>query len=138
MNGWCPMPDDRPVAAMQESKTITLCRSDALIDSGEAMPFEVLYAGQRIRAFAVRFAGGVHAYLNRCAHIPMEMDYVPNRFFDLSGQCLMCATHGAIYSPTTGACRAGPCRSGLVKIAVTERDGMVYWHTDSQTQPTSD
>ena len=57
------------------------------------------------------------------------MDFVPNRFFDASGQWLICATHGAMYQPQTGACRSGPCRGGLIKIAVSEQDGLVHWHT---------
>jgi nitrite reductase/ring-hydroxylating ferredoxin subunit len=42
----------------------------------------------------------------------------------------LCATHGAAYLPTTGACVGGPCRGGLVKIALTESGGVVRWHTD--------
>ena len=60
-----------------------------------------------------------HAYLNRCAHVAMEMDWQPNRFFDDTGRWLLCGTHGAVYQPDTGACAGGPCRGGLVKIALT-------------------
>ncbi len=114
---------------------IPLCNAPDLQDSGEAVPFDVIYLGQTCRAFAVRHAGKVHAYLNRCAHVPMEMDYQPNRFFDSSGQWLMCATHGAMYSPSTGACIGGPCRGSLIKIALTEFDGVVHWHTAHNLKP---
>jgi nitrite reductase/ring-hydroxylating ferredoxin subunit len=99
------------------------------------VPFDVVYCGQTCYAFAVRFYGTVHAYLNRCSHVPMEMDYQPNRFFDLTGQWLICATHGAMYRPETGECRAGPCRGGLVKIALSEQDGVVHWHTAHNLKP---
>jgi nitrite reductase/ring-hydroxylating ferredoxin subunit len=112
-----------------------LCRSSDLLDSGLAVPFEVHFAGQKNAAFAVRYQGQVYAYLNRCSHVPMEMDYQPNQFFDLTGQWLMCATHGATYAPQTGRCLMGPCRGGLEKIAMSEVDGMVYWHTSSKIQP---
>ncbi|MGQ0708388.1 MAG: Rieske (2Fe-2S) protein [Rhodoferax sp.] len=108
---------------------IPLCASQALQDSALAVPFDVLYLDRPCRAFAVRFDGKVYAYLNRCAHVPMEMDYQPNQFFDHTGRWLMCATHGAMYRPETGECRAGPCRGGLVVVAVTEEEGQVYWHT---------
>jgi nitrite reductase/ring-hydroxylating ferredoxin subunit len=124
---------DMPGAA--EPVAIALCNSDALHDSGEAVPFDVVYGGQTCLAFAIRYAGTVHAYLNRCSHVPMEMDYQPNRFFDLTGHWLICATHGAMYSPDTGACRGGPCRGALVKIAVSERNGVVHWHTAFNLQP---
>ena len=79
--------------------------------------------------------GQVYAYLNRCAHVAMEMDYQPNRFFDSTGQWLMCATHGATYAPQTGACTMGPCRGGLIKIDTSERDGVVHWHTANNLLP---
>ena len=86
-------------------------------------------------ALHIRYQGEVHAYLNRCSHVAMEMDYQPNRFFDLSGHWIICATHGAMYHPKTGQCRMGPCRGGLVKIGITERDGVVCWHTAHNLQP---
>ena len=114
---------------------MALCPSEALVNLGDAAPFDVSYYGQPCRGFAIRYADQVHAYLNRCAHVPMEMDYQANRFFDSSGLYLMCATHGAIYRPQTGECAGGPCRGGLIKIALTERDGMVHWHTGPHLKP---
>jgi nitrite reductase/ring-hydroxylating ferredoxin subunit len=65
----------------------------------------------------------------------MEMDYQPNRFFDDTGQWLLCATHGATYAPDTGACSGGPCRGGLVTITLSEEDGVVHWHTAYNLKP---
>ncbi|NIC39690.1 Rieske (2Fe-2S) protein, partial [Aquabacterium sp. A08] len=67
-----------------------------LTDGGEACPFDVRYQGRTCRAFAVRHRGQVRAYLNRCSHVAMEMDWRPNHFFDLTGQFLVCASHGAL------------------------------------------
>lgn len=117
--------------------TVALCRSADLQDAGQAVPFDVVYAGQTCRAFAIRFRGVPHAYLNRCTHVAMEMDYQPNRFFDDTGNWLLCATHGAAYLPTTGACVGGPCRGGLVKIALSESGGVVRWHTGHLLQAVS-
>lgn len=108
---------------------VPLCNARDLVDSGLAVPFDVVYAGQTCRAFAVRFQGQAHAYLNRCSHVAMELDFQPNRFFDDTGQWLLCATHGAAYLPDTGQCAGGPCRGGLVRIALSEAEGVVYWHT---------
>jgi nitrite reductase/ring-hydroxylating ferredoxin subunit len=120
------------------TEAVFLCRSSQLKNSGEAVPFEVRYFSQSCAAFAVRYAGTVYAYLNRCSHVPMEMDYQPNQFFDLTGHWLICSTHGALYAPQTGQCRLGPCRGGLVKIDVTEADDMVHWHTSDKLQPEND
>ena len=116
-------------------EAIPLCNASDLKNGGEAVSFDVVYCGQTCRGFAIRFENRAYAYLNRCAHVPMEMDYQPNRFFDISGQWLVCATHGATYRPETGECRGGPCRGGLIKIAVTENDGVVHWHTSHNLKP---
>ncbi len=116
-------------------RMIFLCRSTELVDSGSAVPFEVLYHAQSCSAFAIRYQGKAHAYLNRCTHVPMEMDYQPNEFFDMTGHWLMCATHGAMYWPQSGKCRMGPCRGGLIKIDLSEQDGWVQWHTAANLQP---
>ncbi len=112
-----------------------LCASSDLLESAQAIPFDVTYCGQICRGFAIRFEGQAHAYLNRCTHVPMEMDYQANRIFDDSGQWLMCATHGATYAPGTGDCVGGPCRGRLVKIELSEIAGVVHWHTSSKLQP---
>ena len=114
---------------------IPLCNSADLADSGLAVPFDVMYAGQTCRAFAVRFEGQVQAYLNRCTHVAMEMDYQPDRFFDIEGRWLLFATHGATYAPDTGECVGGPCRGGLVKITLSETGGVVHWHTAYNLKP---
>lgn len=116
-------------------RLIPLCHSADLQEGGLAVPFDVLYQGQSCWAFAIRFKGEVHAYLNRCSHVAMEMDLQANRFFDTTGQWLICATHGALYAPDTGRCINGPCRGALVKIALFEQDGLVGWHTGTQLLP---
>jgi nitrite reductase/ring-hydroxylating ferredoxin subunit len=112
-----------------DAQRVALCNSKDLQNASAAVPFDVQYAGLVCRAFAIRFEGGVHAYLNRCTHVAMELDWQPNQFFDDTGQWLLCSTHGAAYLPSTGECGGGPCTGGLVKINLTESDGVVYWHT---------
>ena len=114
---------------------IALCPSAALVERGLAVPFDVVFAGQTCRAFAVRFDTGVYAYLNRCTHVAMELDWQPNRVFDATGQWLLCASHGAAYAPATGQCAGGPCRGPLVNIALSENDGVVYWHCAYNLRP---
>lgn len=114
---------------------LPLCNSHELADGGLAVAFDVVYAGQTCRAFAVRFQMVPQAYLNRCTHVAMELDWQPNRVFDDSGQWLLCASHGAAYSPDTGQCASGPCRGGLVKIMLSELGGVVYWRTAYNLRP---
>ena len=112
-----------------------LCQSADLANGGRAVSFDVVYGGQTCRAFAIRYQGQAHAYLNRCAHVAMEMDWQPDRFFDDTGRWLLCATHGATYAPDSGACSGGPCRGGLVKIELVEQGGVVHWRSQYNLQP---
>jgi nitrite reductase/ring-hydroxylating ferredoxin subunit len=108
-----------------------ICRAEALQDGGEGVRFELPTEHGAQSAFVVRYEGLARAYLNRCAHVPVELDWLPGRFFDDSGLYLMCATHGALYEPATGRCAGGPCRGeGLQPVAVEERDGAIYLKVD--------
>lgn len=103
-----------------------ICDSADLQDTGMGVRFEVTRFGRREPAFVVRFRGVARAYLNRCAHVPSELDWQPGQFFDSEGRLLICSTHGATYYPDTGKCHMGPCRhGGLVTLHVAERDGKV-------------
>ncbi len=124
-----PVASDGPSTNDQAAQPVALCNSADLRNASAAVSFDVQYAGLVCRAFAIRFEGSVYAYLNRCTHVAMELDWQPNQFFDDSGQWLLCSTHGAAYLPSTGECGGGPCNGGLVKINLTESDGVVYWHT---------
>ena len=104
-----------------------ICEAGALADGGKGVVFETEHDGRTVPGFAVRYRGSVHAYLNRCAHVAMELDWRPGEFFDQSGVYLICATHGALYAPDSGACMGGPCQGGaLVRLAAEENDGKIY------------
>lgn len=105
-----------------------ICDSAALPEAGRGVRFEVEYFGAPAPAFAVRQRGRVHGYLNRCAHVAMELDWQEGVFFDLDGRDLLCSTHGAVYEASSGRCLGGPCNgSPLVKLRIEERGGMVYF-----------
>ncbi|HSD54154.1 MAG TPA: Rieske 2Fe-2S domain-containing protein [Burkholderiales bacterium] len=111
---------------MAHGQRVIVCRSEALVECGDGVRFEVDRGGRPHPAFAIRFGGEVHAYLNRCAHVGVELDWQPGQFFDADGMVLICSTHGALYDPATGECRGGPCRGGgLERVAVAEIDGQV-------------
>jgi len=108
-----------------------ICSSADLTDSGDGVRFELEVDGRPEPAFAVRYRGRVYAYVNRCAHIPMELDWKPGKFFDAWGLHLICSTHGATYAPDTGRCLRGPCfEEGLIPVPVVERDGRVIMKGD--------
>ena len=113
-----------------------LCASAALEEKGLAVVFDVLQYRQPVRAFALRFDGRVVAYLNRCVHVPAEMDWQPGAFLDSEREFIICSTHGAVYEPLTGRCAGGPCGRGrLTQIDVEEHDGKVYWYPAGDIRP---
>jgi nitrite reductase/ring-hydroxylating ferredoxin subunit len=113
-----------------------LCAGGELAERGDAVVFDVLQYGAAARAFALRVDGRVVAYLNRCAHVPAEMDWQPGQFLDSERQFILCSIHGAAYEPATGRCVGGPCGRGrLVALDVEERDGEVYWYPSRDIQP---
>lgn len=113
-----------------------LCASTELSERGRALLFDVLHWRQPARAFALRFDGRVVAYLNRCVHVPTEMDWQPGEFLDSAREFILCSIHGAAYHPGSGECAGGPCGRGrLTALRVEERDGQVYWYPSRDTQP---
>jgi hypothetical protein len=82
------------------------------VDGGDAVPFDVVYGGQTCRAFAMRFEGQVHAYLNRCTHVAMEWTTSPTVFSTTpaAGCCAppMARRTGPIPAPVA----AGPAAAG--------------------------
>ncbi len=123
----------RGIAPVADAARV-ICASDALIERGKGVRFTVDYQGESRPAFAIRFDGRVYAYLNSCAHIQVELDWLEAEFFDQSKLYLICATHGATYEPNSGYCVLGPCRGKkLVSLPVRERDGEVLLVMESDT-----
>lgn len=104
-----------------------ICASVDLQNEGPGVRFELIRHDLPVPAFVIRYGGKVHGYINRCGHVPVELDFQPGEFFDHSRLYLICATHGALYDPASGACLGGRCSGrGLVKLDVVEHDGAVY------------
>jgi nitrite reductase/ring-hydroxylating ferredoxin subunit len=104
-----------------------ICSSNALRTGGLGVRFEVVNEDGTWPAFVVRHSNGLGAYINRCAHLALELDWDPGLFFDIDQRHLICATHGALYAANTGKCISGPCNgSGLEWLRVIETKGIVY------------
>jgi len=121
-------------------QAVRVCASGELVDGGLGVRRAARIGADEVVVFFVRYEGRAHGYLNRCAHVPMELDWAEGQFFESSGLYLMCATHGAIYAPDTGKCVGGPCRGGRLRaLQVDERDTpegrAVFWLPDGELQP---
>ena len=136
------MPEDlslAPAAALPPlapAGALPLCASAELEEASKACVFDVMLWRRPARAFALRFEGRVVAYMNRCAHVPTEMDSQPGEFLDADRRFILCSMHGAVYEPTSGRCIAGPCAGQrLMAVDVVERGGQVYWYPSPDIGP---
>lgn len=121
---------------MMADVSIHICSSEQLEEGGKGVRFPVTAGGEDSTGFVIRYDGKVYGYLNRCAHVPIELDWNEGDFFESSGLYLMCSTHGAIYVPETGRCAGGPCRGGSLRsVMVYERDNQVFWQPDEYIKP---
>ena len=130
------MTTDTLVANAAPAGPVVLCTSETLTERGPAHVFDLLEFGQPMRGFVLRFDGRVVGYLNRCAHVPAEMDWQPGQFLDDSGRWILCSIHGAAYEPTDGRCVGGPCLGKrLTPLTIEERDGQVCWYPSAFLSP---
>ena len=83
---------------------ITLCHLDELHDN-QSKGFMV--EGQPI--FAVKKFNRIHVYFNRCPHLGIQLEMMPDQFLDSSHSLIMCAMHGALFRIEDGLCISGPC-----------------------------
>jgi nitrite reductase/ring-hydroxylating ferredoxin subunit len=104
-----------------------ICSSLDVIAGELGVRFEVTYGNESFSAFVIRHSRGINAYINRCSHQALELDWDLGHFFDLDQRYLICASHGALYAADSGQCVAGPCNgSGLEALPVVEKEGTIY------------
>ena len=96
---------------------------------GQSKKFLLAIRGMDEECFVINYRGQFHAYVNRCRHVPMAMDWVDNQFFAEEGHYLMCQTHNAYYQPDSGECIAGPagtCGKFLYRVPLEVSNGVIY------------
>ncbi|MGM0767756.1 MAG: Rieske (2Fe-2S) protein [Pseudomonadota bacterium] len=79
-----------------------------------------------LRGFVLLHNGRPRAFVNRCPHLGIELNWSPGRFLDADHCFVQCSTHGALFLPDSGECIAGPCQGeALTPLELTERpDGI--------------
>ena len=74
----------------------------------------------------VRKKDQVFAYRNSCPHTGVSMEWMPDRFLDMSKHFLMCGVHGAMFRVEDGFCVSGPCGGqSLQAVEVEVKNGAV-------------
>lgn len=94
------------------------------IAEGESKGFTVTCGGETQDVFVVHHQGRYFAYLNRCPHTGINLDWMPGQFLNRDKAFIQCATHGALFRIDAGYCIAGPCAGDrLVPVAVVVENG---------------
>lgn len=98
---------------------IQLCRLDEVPDGG-ARVFDGESAGRPI--VVVRRGDKVWAYIDRCPHFSVALDFVPGNVSCYRSQVLMCAHHSALFRFEDGKCIDGPCKGASLDAVQVEID----------------
>lgn len=107
-------------------KGLPILKLDEL-ENGESKTFTLTDGEENHPCFIVRWRGELQAFVNRCRHVPMTMDWVENQFLTEDGAFILCPTHGALFQPDTGACVGGPAYGkSLFRVPLINRDGKVF------------
>jgi len=80
-----------------------------------------------VALFAVRKNHDVFAYVNRCPHLGIALEWQPDQFLDSGGDLIQCAMHGALFNIENGECLSGPCSGqSLQQLKVDIIDEAVF------------
>ncbi|MFG0582165.1 Rieske (2Fe-2S) protein [Pseudomonas sp. zjy_9] len=101
---------------------IRLCSPQELAE-GQSRGFLI----EQLNLFAIRRDGQVHAYLNRCPHRSVALEWQKDGFLDDSGSLIRCATHGALFLIESGECVAGPCEGQALQALECREDADGIW-----------
>ena len=119
----CPYPNAVTESALFKAimmeKRKLLCRSQDLPE-GSSRGFIVDTCHGREDMFLVCKNGQLFGYRNSCPHTGSPLDWVPDRFLNLDGDLIQCATHDALFRIEDGTCIAGPCVGKVLQpVSVT-------------------
>lgn len=105
----------------------------AMLADSAAREFSVGEGDWPLRGFVVHHEGQWRAYVNRCPHARLPLNFRPDEFFASHASLLQCTVHGALFEPLTGRCVQGPCAGqSLISLSVQIHDGKVHVRVDAQ------
>lgn len=104
------------------SDTQRLCMLDDITDGGAV----AVQVDDKTQYIVLRRGNAAWAYLNRCPHFSIPLDFEPGVFCTYDSNMLMCAHHSAMFRFEDGLCVDGPCEgAALTRIDVFVSEGRV-------------
>lgn len=107
-----------------------LCHIDEIEDGGALGPLgQALLAPEGV--VVVRRGYEVWAYVNRCPHFSVPLNFQPQTFCTYRSKIIMCAHHSAMFRFEDGHCVDGPCKGAqLESVSVKLVEGVVMLDDD--------
>lgn len=103
-----------------------LCSVEEITDPG-GRAFEIMDDGNLLEIFVIHWRGGWYVYKNQCPHTGVNLNWLPDQFFDTESEFIQCSVHGALFIPDNGLCVHGPCAGeALRKLQCNINNGVVY------------
>jgi nitrite reductase/ring-hydroxylating ferredoxin subunit len=102
--------------------TTVLCPTSDIPDPG-SKSFQLEDNNDTLDIFVVHKDGEFHAFINRCPHTGVNLEWLEDQFLDRNLSFIQCATHGALFEIDTGHCIHGPCAGDklmAVKIKIID------------------
>ncbi len=99
--------------------TTNLCDISEIPDPG-SKSFQLNDNGQSLEIFVVHKNAGFYAFINRCPHTGINLEWQEDRFLDLDQAFIQCATHDALFEIDSGRCIHGPCVGESLSAIVIE------------------
>ena len=79
------------------------------IAPGNAKEFSLNIDHNSVDIFILHSSQFFFAYLNKCPHTGVTLNWQPDQFFDIDNRFIQCSTHGALFQINDGYCVRGPC-----------------------------
>lgn len=110
----------------ERSLEVEVCAFEDLDDPG-CYEFRIGEGDWPFKGFVVRQGQHVYAYQNYCRHVGHPLNWKPNDFLTADGSEILCASHGARYSITSGIGTSALCKGkALRKVDVWIKEGLVF------------
>ncbi|MGD8593313.1 MAG: Rieske 2Fe-2S domain-containing protein [Gammaproteobacteria bacterium] len=106
---------------------IALAKTGEIAD-GAAKEFSLTQYHPPLELIVIRKNQRYFAYLNRCPHTGISLNWLPDQFFDIDHEYIQCATHGALFTVDNGYCVRGPCAGASLRaVSIVIEDAMIYF-----------
>lgn len=107
-----------------------ICDISSLEDPG-SRGFVIEGVDGGVELFVVRRGEHLTAYINRCPHTGVNLEWQRDQFLDLSNSYIQCATHGALFRIEDGYCVRGPCAGErLEPVRLQLKEGLILLALD--------